>query len=264
VLCAIISFFLPSHLLLEKSINIANDKEVTAKQIEKYQLKNIINYQIDKESINWKYIENEQGVELLSTIDVNLGFNPITKFTALFDKNEINLALEKQLDSLKNYIESLPKIHTVKVEKKMLEKPIWYLSLRDTIKRFEMNNVQGKLYAQINQYMNEHDLQQSSTPIVVYHLWTEIVDIEVGIPISDSIMVNDNRIKMKKIKPQNVVTAIHYGPYNRMPETYFGINEWMRKNKVVVTGVPWESYITNPTEENNPEKWQTSIFFPVE
>ena len=69
---------------------------------------------------------------------------------------------------------------------------------------------------------------------------------------------------MNKIIQTNVVTAVHYGPYDRLPETYFGINEWMRKNKVVVTGPPWESYITDPAIEPNPEKWKTAVYFPIE
>ncbi|NCP46619.1 MAG: hypothetical protein GW818_09435, partial [Flavobacteriales bacterium] len=146
-----------------------------------------------------------------------------------------------------------------------IEKNQWFLSIRDTISPIAMNNIYGKNYSEINQYMSQQKFESISVPLVIYHFWSDsIVDIEFGIPINDSITIDNNRIKLDKIKSGNVVTAIHYGPYERLPETYFGINEWMRKNKVVVIGPPWESYITDPTTEPNPEKWQTAIFFPIE
>ncbi|MDF1676334.1 MAG: hypothetical protein P1U44_11510, partial [Vicingaceae bacterium] len=71
-------------------------------------------------------------------------------------------------------------------------------------------------------------------------------------------------VKLNKLDSGNVVTAIHYGSYDRLPETYFGINEWMRKNKVIVIGAPWEMYITDPAKELNSKKWETTINFPIE
>ena len=139
------------------------------------------------------------------------------------------------------------------------------LSEIDTINQREMSNIHGKLYAQINQYMDANEIVSDAAPLIIYHLWTDsIVDVEAGIPILDSIEVNDLSIRLNKMLPGNVVTAVHYGAYDRLPETYFGINEWMRKNRVVVTAPPWESYITDPVKEENSEKWETAIFFPVE
>jgi effector-binding domain-containing protein len=256
--------FLPSSLKLDKNFIVDNDEEVIRKQFREFELKELLGYEVNDDLV-WNFIDTEQGVEITGSLILDFGFNPLKKFTALFNEDEINNELESHLDSLKNYIENLPKIHRVKVEKKFLEQTQWYLSIRDTVNQKGMNNIHGKLYAQINQFMDRNNIVSGASPIVIYHLWTDsIVDIETGIPLIDSIAVNDTLIKLKKISPCNVVTAIHYGPYERLPETYFGINEWMRKNKVFVTGPPWESYITDPAEENNPEKWQTAIFFPVE
>lgn len=228
----------------------------------------LVEYKVDfgkGEMFSGFYLKDvAEGVEVIWMIDVNFGFNPISKFFGLFMEDYIGADYELGLKRLKSYAEELPKINSVKVEKLYLEKQ-WILSLRDTINQLEMSNIHGKMFAQISKFMNENEIKITDAPIVIYHFWSDsIIDIEAGIPTIDSIEVKDTNIQLNQIAAGNVVTAIHYGPYERLIETYNGINEWMRKNEVVVTGPPWEKYITDPSIEPNPEKWQTAIFFPIQ
>ncbi len=208
--------------------------------------------------------ELDDGVEVVWSMNMEFGFNPISKFMGLFMEDYVASDYELGLKRLKLFAEELPKINSVKVEKTQINQQ-WFLSIRDTIDPMEMNNIHGKMYSQINVFMDEKDIEMEDSPLVIYHFWSDsIIDIEAGIPIRDSIFIEDKAIKLNKINSGNVVTAIHYGPYERLIETYNGINEWMRRNEVFVTGPPWEKYITDPATEPNPDKWQTGIYFPVE
>ncbi|MCO6501241.1 MAG: hypothetical protein J5I47_12810 [Vicingus serpentipes] len=265
IILIVVSMFLPSSTVIEKKVVIDNNKEVIEEQLHHFQIHKLLHYVIKKDDGIWSLTEQEEGVELTGSLIVDYGFNPITKFNALFHQEKLTMVFGKQLDSLKAYIENLPKIHRVKVEKKFMGESLWYLSVRDTINQRESSNIHGKLFTKINQFMDEQGIVSDDSPFVIYHLWTDsIVDLEAGIPVKDSTLIGNKTINLRKIASGNVVTAIHYGPYERLPETYFGINEWMRKNKVVVIGSPWESYITDPAKETNPEKWQTAVFFPIE
>ncbi len=209
--------------------------------------------------------DKDGGTEVVWTMSINFGFNPINKFFGLFLEDQVGPDYEIGLRRLKAFTENLPKIKKVEVNKELMEKDLWFLSIRDTVNQVEMNNIHGKILATINQYTDERGIELNTTPLVIYHFWSDtLIDIEVGIPVEDSTILGNDLIKMNKIKSTNVVTAVHYGAYDRLPETYFGINEWMRKNKVIVTGPPWESYITDPGTEPNPDKWQTAIYFPIE
>jgi len=257
--------FFPSSFGIDRSVVIDNDEEIIQEQLQNLQINTLLGYNVEQTDELWSITEVDGGNELTGSITVDFGFNPITKFNAIFDKEDLLKAFEDKLDSIKKHIENLPKIHRVKVEKNFLEQPIWFLSLRDTVNQQGASNIHGKLFTQINQFMDEQGIVSNDSPFVIYHLWTDsIVDIEAGIPVKDSILIESNSINLKKIPSGNVVTAIHHGPYERLPETYFGINEWMRKNKVTVTGPPWESYITDPAKEVNPEKWETAVFFSIE
>lgn len=213
---------------------------------------------------DWNFNPVEDGVEAVWSIDIDFGFNPISKFFGLFMEEKIAPDFELGLERLKTFSENLPKIHTVEVKKELMPVDLWFLSVRDTVSQHEMNNIHGKIYESIAQYLETQNIVSSAPPLVIYHSFNELIDMEVGIPVEDSTLAGTELIKMNKIGASFVVTAIHYGPYDRMPETYFGINEWMRKNKVVVTGPPWESYLTDPTTEPDPEKWKTAISIPIE
>lgn len=208
--------------------------------------------------------ETVKGVEVKWTLAMDFGFNPIAKFFGLFMEDYVAKDYESGLEALKAYAENLPKINSVKVEQRELEK-IWFLAIRDTANPMEMSNIHGKLYTELGTFMDEIGVSMSDEPIVIYHFWSDsIIDIEAGIPVKDSVAIEHPRIFLNAIPAGTVVTAIHYGPYERLVETYDGINEWMRRNKVTVAGPPWEQYVTDPVTESNPEKWQTAIFFPIE
>jgi len=213
----------------------------------------------------WNFNDVEDGVEVVWGMDIDFGFNPFSKFFGLFLEDKTASDFELGLKRLKTFTENLPKIKSVKVSKELIEKDLWFLSVRDTINPKQMNNVHGKIYSEINQYIIEQNIENNEPPLVIYYSFSDtLCDIEVGIPVVDSTIVGNDKIKMNKINSTYVVKAIHYGPYERIPETYFGINEWMRKNEVIVTGANWEVYLIDPATEPNPEKWETAIYFPIE
>lgn len=261
---AIISLFLPSEVELKKSTIIDADKTVVQKQLKTFKYNQISGYELAADGERWEFFLSEQGLEIVSYVNFSFGFNPITKFYAVFEKDQMDLDFQHKFDSVKVVMEELPKIQGVVVEKLMMEDDIWFLSIRDTINQMNMNNAHGKFYEEINQFLILNELDVSEPPLVIYHSWSDtLVDIEVGVSVGDSLVLGNARIKMSKIEKSNVVTAIHYGAYERLPETYFGINEWMRSNKVVVKGPPWEIYLTDPSTESDPKKWETAIFFPI-
>lgn len=226
-------------------------------------IKTITNLDFTQLSDEWSFNKTEDGVKVVWATQIDFGFNPISKFFGLFLDDQIAPDFELGLKRLKEYTENLPKIHQVDVRQDSVQRT-WFLSIRDSVSQSEMNNIHGKIYSRINHYMDSSGLEIASSPMVIYHYWSDtLIDIEAGIPITDSVEVIDDNIRLNKIRSGKVVTAIHHGAYDRIPETYFGINEWMRKNKVVVNGPPWEVYITDPAKEVDPEKWQTAIYFPI-
>jgi AraC family transcriptional regulator len=57
--------------------------------------------------------------------------------------------------------------------------------------------------------------------------------------------------------------AVHYGPYDRLPETYREIETWIQAEGRAAAGPPRETYLTDPGERPDPETWETEIVQPL-
>lgn len=262
----VISLFLPSNYTVKKQIiaqaDLATSKNFLTSKIEKDSLFSFEEYET---SVVYDLTDAPDGIELDFTFNIHFGFNPITKFFGLFDREKWSKEIHQQLTLLKDKLEDLPKIHKVNVTVETFAKPIWFISIRDTILQNEMNNIHGKTYETIHQFIHENQLTPLLSPITIYHSWSDtLVDIEIGLPIEEPTISIPTPLQLNSIAAGDYVTATHYGSYDRLPETYFGINEWMRKNKVIVTGMPIEMYLTDPASDNNPNHWETAIYFPIE
>jgi len=260
------SLFLPASLLLNRNVFFKADTKIVSEYLSTFTFENqLADFTIKNEDVKYTVQDDFDGVNVRFDVRINFGFNPVTKFKGVFVEKEINVALDEKINQLKVFIEDLPKIHKVNVQKIHRSEILWYLSIRDTLNQLQENNIHGKLINEVENYISTNQLNEIYSPIVIYHYWSDsIVDIEAGIPIETNFETNNSRIKLNKIDTGSYVTATHYGAYERLPETYFGINEWMRKNEVRVIDAPWEMYVTDPSVEPNPDKWETIIYFPIE
>jgi len=57
--------------------------------------------------------------------------------------------------------------------------------------------------------------------------------------------------------------TIHMGPYDKLPEAFTAIQQWITANGLKATSAPWESYITDPADYPDPKDWKTEVFCPV-
>lgn len=259
------SLFFPASTTFKKEVFFEADTKITAQQLANLSFGEEINeFVLKKEDITYSIIDQKEGVLVNFNITINFGFNPIKKFKGLFAQRELSLLLDEKIGQLKLKIEDLPKIHKVNVEKRHRNEVVWFLSIRDTLNQINTSNIHGKLIEEVQQFILANSLQDTASPIVIYHYWSDsIIDIEAGIPIAKPFISSSERVKLNKIDTGFYVSATHFGPYERLPETYFGINEWMRKNEVVVIGPPFEIYTTDPSTTVNSEKWETVICFPI-
>ncbi|MDP2142460.1 MAG: AraC family transcriptional regulator [Gammaproteobacteria bacterium] len=60
-----------------------------------------------------------------------------------------------------------------------------------------------------------------------------------------------------------VAMATHSGPYEQLVETYVAIEKWISENGFAVNGPAWESYVTDPGQDPDPNNWKTEVFFPI-
>ncbi|MFN0094975.1 MAG: GyrI-like domain-containing protein [Dehalococcoidia bacterium] len=101
-------------------------------------------------------------------------------------------------------------------------------------------------------------------PFARYHEMGDVMDMEAGIPTSRALAGDGAAIAPAELPGGSIAAAMHVGPYDRLHETYAALMAWLAKHGRRPCGPMWESYLTDPTAEPDPEKWRTEVCVPVE
>jgi effector-binding domain-containing protein len=95
------------------------------------------------------------------------------------------------------------------------------------------------------------------------------IDVAVGVPVARALK-GDGRVGPGSFPAGRYAVLTHTGPYTGLRAATGGLLDWAEKNGVAwqtsedgTWGARIESYLTDPNEEPNPEKWQTEIAFQI-
>ncbi|MGA2822745.1 MAG: GyrI-like domain-containing protein [Bacteroidales bacterium] len=191
-----------------------------------------------------------------------LGYNPISRYMGLFMGRMLAPDFDKGLAKLKNIVEERkdwPKIE----EKLMPEQTV--LLIRDSAGPKTYNQIFGKGYGEIMQFIKANRLQCKGSPFAIYIKYDTVTMfsiMDMGIPVEKA-EKGKGRIRVAKIPPGNAVAAYYFGPYDKIHPVYNALHQYCKESGKVIAGGPWEIYVTDPMTEKDPMKVETDILFPV-
>ncbi|GHJ61364.1 hypothetical protein NOK12_38820 [Nocardioides sp. OK12] len=94
----------------------------------------------------------------------------------------------------------------------------------------------------------------------------ERVEVEAGFPVSAAVgsTTSEGEAVHDLLLPGGeVAQVLHTGPYDTLGETYAALEAWMREQGLAAAGPPWESYLSDPEAEPDPQQWRTLVCWPV-
>jgi len=197
------------------------------------------------------------------SVEGNLGYNPINRYSGLFMNKLMGPDFEKGLGKLKRISEERtdwPRTEDIMMEEKMV------LLVRDSASAKTYEQVFGKAYGEIGAFMKANNLKQNGAPFAIYLKWDSVAMfsvMDIGIPIDKAVDKGKGRVHYEKIPSQEVMIAHYFGPYDKMAKAYWVLSQSIKEAGKIETAGPWEIYITDPMTEKDPAKWQTDILFPV-
>ena len=124
----------------------------------------------------------------------------------------------------------------------------------------------GQILSEVIEWVMKRGLQMAGPPFAVYYSSQEDMargemQFDVGIPfIGDA--QGEGKIQIKTFPAQEVLSAIHKGPYNQIAPVYAALMEYAAQNDYEVTGAPMELYLTNPMEVAESDV-STEVRFPI-
>ncbi len=72
-----------------------------------------------------------------------------------------------------------------------------------------------------------------------------------------------DRVHQSELPACEAAVTLHTGPYEKLPDAYSALTEWIKENGKHEAGPPWEVYVTDPGGEPDSSKWQTEVVWPV-
>jgi effector-binding domain-containing protein len=124
----------------------------------------------------------------------------------------------------------------------------------------------GRIIGKLMEWAMKRGVKMAGPPFAVYYSSPDEMSrgemkFEVGIAFVGEAQEEGN-IQIKTFPAQNVLSAIHKGPYSQIAPVYAALMEYATKNGYQVTGPPMELWLTNPMEVAESELL-TEVRFPV-
>lgn len=208
-------------------------------------------------------IETAHDSAKVSWIDEgDLGYNPISRYMGLFMGKMLIPDFDKGLAKLKKVVEKRkdwPKIE----EKLMPEQTV--LLIRDSAGPKTYEQVFGKGFGEIMKFTKDNKLECKGYPFAIYIRYDTVTMfsiMDMGIPVEKA-EKGKGRVRVAKIPAGNAIVAYYFGPYDKIGPVYNALHQYCKESGKVITGGPWEIYVTDPMVEKDPMKVETDIVFPV-
>lgn len=88
------------------------------------------------------------------------------------------------------------------------------------------------------------------------------LEVEVGLPLADLVAGNGD-ILCKPLPAGPAATTWHVGHYEGLGNAHAALAEWVRANRRVAAGGPWELYYSDPSDDDDPRGWRTQVVLPL-
>jgi effector-binding domain-containing protein len=113
--------------------------------------------------------------------------------------------------------------------------------------------------------------EAAGAPYGRYHEFgPEDVDVEIGIPVRAPVAnlrpieeAEPGEPAASELPGGRAAVTIHRGPYDGLPQTYDRLREWIAGQGQAPGIGPWESYVDDPGEVEDPGALRTEVVWPI-
>jgi AraC family transcriptional regulator len=179
---------------------------------------------------------------------------------------------------LYHFIDEQPGVNSMQyVIKKIELSPQPVLVGRRRVKRSEIAATVGAVLGHVFKFAQQHGIAVTGLPFTRYSdIGPGLLTVEPGMRIaapSDknpiqidpewTVAAGEAEVQADMLPGGFAAVTLHVGAYDRLPDAYGALEQWIESEGLLPAGAPWESYITDPAESPDPKDWKTEVFWPV-
>ncbi len=139
------------------------------------------------------------------------------------------------------------------------------VSERLTILPTELSLAIPRAIAATQVLIARHGAHPTGMPVTRYHTAMpdgETMAIEVGWPVIAPIPAEDS-LGMGTLGGVTVARTTHRGTYNEISGAFAALAAWIHGHGHETTGAPWETYLSNPGDSDDPTALLTDVCWPI-
>lgn len=135
--------------------------------------------------------------------------------------------------------------------------------LRAEVPMPELRGVFDRAFHEVVAAVAAQDLAVTGPPFGFYpRMPAETVAVAAGFPTSGPVAPRGD-VTAFTLPGGRAVRGVHVGPFEALEGTYRDLIAWAAAQGLALAGQMWESYLTDPSAEPDPARWETQITWPL-
>ncbi len=215
--------------------------------------------------VEWMFREADKGAEVEWKFTSPVSY-PIGRILGVMMKSVLKSQLDEGLKGIKELCDNEPIVIYKSDPPTMGDLPEMYaLVLVRKCNMKDIKKIMEEGYSQLGAELSTQGLEPVGPFFSYYVSYNEKgdVELEIGVPIPERGKASGELVT-REYPTQKVVMTLHYGPYNKLMQTYSMMQDYIKNNDISTNNTAWEFYLTDPSIEKNPNNWITKLAFPVE
>lgn len=177
---------------------------------------------------------------------------------------------EQSLANLEQNVITKMEAYSINVEGVTQHGGGYYMYTTTASRMGEVNAKAADMVKQVSLFMEENNISISGKPLIIYNQRDDrngTTIFSTGVPTPSQVITPaGSDILNGYLEPQKVVKTTLKGHHKNASEAWESTYRYIEENNLTVNqqGQPFEIFITDITEVDNPALWMTEIYIPVE
>ena len=206
---------------------------------------------------------NISNVKIVWSATINTGLNPFNRIGAYFDVKKLGQSLDSILVSMKSQISNVQDVYgfDIKEEKVKIE---FMISTKRTFDHYPNTENIYEMLNQVKKYITNLQAKKEDYPM----LHVTMIDsfnylAQVAIPIDRQLPDSGIFTSKRMLKNGNILVVQVSGGSNKIDSAMKQMDLYISDHQYNNVAIPYQSIITDRTQETDTSKWVTKIYFPI-
>ena len=206
---------------------------------------------------------NISNVKIVWSATINTGLNPFNRIGAYFDVKKLGQSLDSILVSMKSQISNVQDVYgfDIKEEKVKIE---FMISTKRTFDHYPSTENIYEMLNQVKKYITNLQAKKEDYPM----LHVTMIDsfnylAQVAIPIDRQLPDSGIFTSKRMLKNGNILVVQVSGGSNKIDSAMKQMDLYISDHQYNNVAIPYQSIITDRTQETDTSKWVTKIYFPI-